>query len=115
VTAGPTERGFLTFEGRKGRETIQRKKERRSCFTVSVFFVERISYSLRQLRRTFLEARTRGRNLHDDGNRFSKFFGVVNQSRLMPLFGTSALHWTHFLCKALNKSFLRLGLWLGSR
>ena len=27
MTAGPTERGFLTFEGRKGRETVQRKKD----------------------------------------------------------------------------------------
>jgi len=43
-----------------------------------------------------------------------KFSGAVNHSRLMSLFRTSVLHWTHFLCKAVNKSFLWPRLWLGS-
>lgn len=77
MTADPTERGFLTFEGRKGRETIQRKKDGRVLLCPFSLWKE---FSIRHVRRTFLEARTRGRNLHDDGNRFSKFFGVVNVS-----------------------------------
>lgn len=103
MTAGPTERGFLTFEGRKGRETVQRKKD---CHVLPSPFSLWKEFPIRHLWRTFLEARTRGRNLHDDGNRFSKFSGAVNHSRLLPLFGTSVVHWTHFLCKAVNESFL---------
>ena len=103
MTAGPTERGFLTFEGRKGRETVQRKKDGHVLPSPFSLWKE---FPIRHLWGTFLEARTRGRNLHDDGNRFSKFCGAVNQSCLQPLFGTSVLDWTHFLCKVVSKSFL---------